>query len=99
MRIHSDINIPPTPETGQAAKSNSQAASGIMSGALAADTSELSSGGANVLALAAAVKQLPEVRQEKVAALAQQVLGGSYSPPPEQSAAALMSFMMLPSAA
>jgi len=66
---------------------------------LAPDTSALSSGGANVLALAAAVNQLPDIRQEKVAALAQQVRGGTYSPPPEQSAAALMSYMLLPSAA
>jgi len=99
MRIHSDINVSPAPDTGQAVKSGSQTVSGGSSGALAPDTSALSSGGSNVLALAAAVNQLPDVRQDKVAALAQQVRGGTYSPQPEQSAAALMSFMLLPSAA
>lgn len=99
MRVHSDINAPPAPDASQGVKSSPQAASGTSSGALAPDTSELSSGRANVGALAAAVNQLPEIRQAKVAALAQQVRGGAYSPQPEQSAAALMSFMLLPSAA
>ena len=62
MRIHSDLNIAQAPETGQAVTSGAQAASRSTSGALAPDTSELSSGGANVRALAAAVNQLPEMR-------------------------------------
>lgn len=99
MRIHSDINIPQAPDTGQAAKSNSQAGSGITSGGLAPDTSELSSGRANVLTLAAAVHQFPEIRQEKVTALAQQVRSGAYAPRPEQSAEALISHLLLPTAA
>jgi len=99
MRIHSDINIPQTLDTGQTTKSDRRAASGTASGALALDTSKLSSGQANVPALAAAVNQLPEIRQQKVAALAQQVRSGTYSPPPEQSAEALMSHMLVSSAA
>jgi hypothetical protein len=99
MRIHSDLNIPQASATGQLAKSGSQAVSGTTNGALASDTSQLSSAGTNVVALTAAVNQLPEIRQGKIAALAQQVRGGAYSPPPEQSAAALLSYMLLPSAA
>jgi len=99
MRIHSDINMPQTPDAGQTAKSGARAASGTTSGALAPDTSKLSSGQASVPALGAAVNQLPEIRQEKVAVLAQQVRGGTYSPQPEQSADALISHMLVSSAA
>ncbi len=99
MRIHSDINIPQTPDSGQPVRSGARAAWGTASGALAPDTSNLSSGQADVPALSAAVNQLPEIRQEKVAALAQQVSGGTYSPPPEQSAEALMSHMLVSAAA
>lgn len=99
MRIHSNINIPQTPDAGQPVRSGARAASGTTSGALVADTTKLSSGQANVPALAAAVNQLPEIRQERVAALAQQVHGGTYTPQPERSAEALMSHMLLSSAA
>jgi len=97
MRINSEINIPQTPETGPATSSSSSPPAG--SSVLLPDTSALSSSGANVQALAAAVSQFPEVRQAKVEALAGQVRAGLYSPQPEQSAEALLSYMQLPSAA
>ncbi|MGA8151778.1 MAG: flagellar biosynthesis anti-sigma factor FlgM [Terriglobales bacterium] len=99
MRIQSDINVPQALGTGEAAQSGARTAPGSNGGALAPDTSNLSSSGANVLALATVANQLPEIRQEKVAALAQQVRGGAYSPQAERSAEALMSHMLLASAA
>jgi len=39
------------------------------------------------------VNQLPEVRSERIAALAQLVRNGTYSPGSEQAAEALMSYM------
>lgn len=94
MRIHTNIDIPQVPDGGDPGKLSARAAPGTASSALAPDTSKLSSGQANVPALAAEVVQLPESRQGKVAALAQQVRGGAYSPPPEQSAEALISHML-----
>lgn len=99
MRIHSEMNIPQAADPGAGAKPGPSAVSGTGEGGLAPDTSRLTSNGATVTVLAAAVSQFPEVRQAKVAALAQQVRSGSYSPSPEQSAEALMSEMQLPTAA
>ena len=93
MRIHSDMHIPQAADTGEASRSAARSAAVGRSGALASDSSELSSAQANVPALAATVNQLPDVRQEKVAALAQLVRNGTYSPRPEQAAEALMSYM------
>jgi Anti-sigma-28 factor, FlgM len=98
MRISSEINIPQALETGPGSNSSSPLPSSA-TGALPPDTSALSSSGANVLALATAVHQFPEIRQSKVAALAEQVRAGAYVPQPAQSAEALMSSMRLPSAA
>jgi len=99
MRIHSELNIPQAADTGSVAKPGSPSVAASGDGGLAPDTSKLTSSAANVLVLAAAVSQFPEVRQAKVAALAQQVRGGSYQPPADQSAEALMSNMLLPTAA
>jgi anti-sigma28 factor (negative regulator of flagellin synthesis) len=99
MRISSDVNIPQPVDASQTTQASSQSSPGTANAGLASDTSKLTSGGANVLTLVASVNQFPEIRQEKVANLAQQVRSGSYSPQAGQSAEALMSSMLLPSAA
>jgi flagellar biosynthesis anti-sigma factor FlgM len=63
------------------------------------DTAQLSTDQARVQALAAQVNALPEIRQEKVAALGQAVRDGSYQVSPEQTADALISEMLSHSAA
>jgi len=93
MRIHSDMHIPQAADSGAAARPAARTVAADNSGALASDSSKLSSAQANVPALAATVNQLPEIRREKVAALAQLVRNGTYSPRPEQAAEALMSYM------
>jgi anti-sigma28 factor (negative regulator of flagellin synthesis) len=47
-----------------------------------------------VQALAAKVNDVPEIRQERVAALAKAVRDGSYQVSPEQTAEALISHVM-----
>jgi flagellar biosynthesis anti-sigma factor FlgM len=54
---------------------------------------------AQAQALAAQVLQFPEVRQEKVDALRQVVLNGSYQPSPDQIAGAVFSHMLATPAA
>ena len=91
MRIDNNARIQDATELGQA-KSNSPAVTG--SGAnLAADTVALSISQGAVQALAAKVSEMPEVRQERVAALAQAIRDGSYQVSPEQAAEALMAHM------
>jgi len=92
MRIDNNARIPDAPEPGQA-KSSSPAVAGSGSG-LASDTAKLSIGQSAVQTLAAKVSDVPEVRQERVAALARAVRDGSYQVAPEQTAEALIVHMM-----
>ena len=92
MRIDNNATIPDAPQTGQA-KSNSSAVSSSGSGP-ASDTAKLSTGQSAVQALAAKVNEVPEVRQERVAALASAIRNGSYQVTPEQTAEALIVHMM-----
>ena len=63
------------------------------------DTANLASGQNRVRSLAAAVNQYPEVRQQKVIALAEKVRSGTYDANPRQTAEALMSAMAMQPAA
>jgi flagellar biosynthesis anti-sigma factor FlgM len=87
MRIDLNANIGQTPDAGPA---GSRGISGVGSTAPEADSAQLSTDQAKLQALSAAVLQLPEVRQEKVTALAEQVQQGSYQVSAQQTAEALM---------
>jgi negative regulator of flagellin synthesis FlgM len=99
MRI--DLNaIPEAPDPGQSTKSGSQVASGNSSAGLGAgDTTKLSQDQGRIQELASQVARLPEIRQEKVAALQRAIAEGSYQVTPEQAAEALISTMQIRSAA
>jgi negative regulator of flagellin synthesis FlgM len=57
------------------------------------DAAQLSSSSLAATTLAAAASQVPEIRQEKVAALAEQLRAGTYEVSPEQTAEAMLSEM------
>ena len=100
MRIDLNAIIPEGPDPGQSAKSAAQATSGSSSSGLAGgDTAKLSQDQGRVQQLAAQVSQLPEIRQDKVAALQRAIQEGSYPVTPGQSAEALISAMQIRSAA
>ena len=92
MRIDNSTRIPDAPQTGQA-RANAAAVSSSGSG-LASDTARLSTGQSAVQALAAKVNEVPEIRRERVAALASAIRNGSYQVTPEQTAGALIVHMM-----
>lgn len=92
MRIDNNTRIPDAAQTGQT-KPSSSVVAGSGSG-LASDTAKLSTGQSAVQALAAKVNELPEVRQDRVAALASAIRNGSYQVTPEQTADALMVHMV-----
>lgn len=92
MRIDNNVRIPDAAQAGQA-RSSSSVAAGPGSD-LTSDTAQLSTSQNAVQALAAKVNQVPEVRQERVAALASAIQDGSYQVTPQQTAEALMAHMM-----
>jgi flagellar biosynthesis anti-sigma factor FlgM len=101
MRIDLNALLPEAPDPGQSAKAGSQVAPGNSSvEALAgADTARLSQDQERVGELASQVNQLPEIRQDKVAALQRAINEGSYSVTAGQSAEALLSAIQVRSAA
>jgi anti-sigma28 factor (negative regulator of flagellin synthesis) len=68
-------------------------------GAGAADKADLWLDQGRVQALVAEVNHLPEVRQEKVAALSRVISQGNYRVTPQQTAEALLTQMQVGSAA
>jgi flagellar biosynthesis anti-sigma factor FlgM len=89
MRIDLNANVGPTADAGQAGKTGSRV--GLGAGSVEeADSAQLSTDQVKVQALSAAVLQLPEIRQEKVAALAAQVQKGNYQVGAQQTAEALL---------
>jgi len=92
MRIDLNTRIPQLEDSGQSA-STARNAPGSVAGGRAEDSAELSSAQGRVSALATAANQLPEIRQDKVAALAKVIAQGTYAVTPEQTAAALFSAM------
>lgn len=69
------------------------------SGALGEDQTQFSGVHVQVQALAEQVLQFPEIRQEKVTALRQAVLGGNYQPSSKQVADAVLAQMLVTTAA
>jgi flagellar biosynthesis anti-sigma factor FlgM len=97
MRIDLNALIPEAPDPGQSTKSGSQVGTGNSSAArlMGADTATLSQEQGRVQELASQVNQLPEIRQDKVAALQRAIQEGSYQVTPGQAADALMSAMQI----
>ncbi len=86
--------------TANSATRNNQASSSSAPGSvLGEDQAQLSGMHVQVQALAAQAAQLPEVRQERVSALRQVVLGGSYHPSSDQVAGAIFDDMLAEPAA
>jgi flagellar biosynthesis anti-sigma factor FlgM len=96
MRIDLGQAAQPLPEndrTGKPGASNAETRPAASS-SRGEDQAQLSGGHAKVHALAAEVLQFPEIRQEKVNALRQVVLEGSYRPSPNQVADAVFAHML-----
>lgn len=93
MRIDLNPGVAEAGDGGPLAKSPSSGSSASPGSQSGADVAQLSTDYARVQALAAAVSQVPEVRQDKVAALAEMVHSGIYAVTPEQTADAMLSEM------
>ncbi|MGH9500934.1 MAG: flagellar biosynthesis anti-sigma factor FlgM [Terriglobales bacterium] len=90
MRIDLTANVGQAADAGPARKAGSPALGTAGKAAPGADSAQLSTDTVRIEGLSAAVLQLPEVRQEKVAALAEQVQRGNYAVSAEQTAGALL---------
>ena len=93
MRINLNSKTQDTADVGQAATTGSRVAGNSNGALLPADTAVLSPEQARVQSLAAEVNSLPDVRQEKVAALGLAIQQGNYEVSPEQTAEALLGQM------
>jgi flagellar biosynthesis anti-sigma factor FlgM len=91
MRIDLNTNVEQLPDAGPNGKTGSQPVSGAGSAVPGTDSTQLSTDQVKLQALTAAVLQMPEVRQDKVTALAAQVQKGSYQVTAQQTAEALLS--------
>ncbi len=101
MRIDLNAIIPEAPDPGQSAKSASRTASSSSSGEGlgGGDTAKLSQNQGRVQELTAQVNQLPEIRQDRVAALQRALDEGNYRVTPGQAAEAVLSAIEIRSAA
>ena len=100
MRIDLNAIVREAPDPGKSTKSGSQVGSGSsIPGLGGGDTAELSPNQGRVHDLVSQVNQLPEIRQDKVAALQRAIGEGSYQVTPGQAAEALISAMQIRSAA
>jgi flagellar biosynthesis anti-sigma factor FlgM len=93
MRIDLNTSIGQTSDLGETSKSGRRSSSESSGGASAADVLNLSYDSASVQGLAESVGAMPEIRQEKVAALAEMIGSGNYAVTAEQTADALASYM------
>jgi flagellar biosynthesis anti-sigma factor FlgM len=97
MRIDSNQGGQPVSEgarTNNAAVANSKASTSTgVGGLLGQDQAQLSDMHAQIQTLVAQVSQLPETREQKISALRQAVVEGTYQPKPDQVADALFSNM------
>lgn len=93
MRIDLNTSVGPTSDPGELSKSGLRSSLGLASSEVPADVAKLSPDYARVQVLTAAVSQLPEIRQDKVAALSQMIRSGNYAVSSEQTADALVSHM------
>ena len=100
MRIDPNQGTQTLAETNRGPGQSSSAESGsAVSSVFGQDQAQLSGEPAQIQALAAQAFQLPEVRQERVAALRQVVESGDYHPSAEDVAGAMMASMMVEPAA
>jgi flagellar biosynthesis anti-sigma factor FlgM len=97
MRIDPSKNIAPGENSacsiaaGTNAKAGARAASKASADKRNSDPSEFLSAQSRAAVLASRVNQLPDVREEKVAAIARAVKWGTYQVTPEQTADAILS--------
>ena len=77
-------------EAEESGKAGAGAASGVEAGELATNKTALSSDQARVVALAAQIVNLPEIRSEKIARIASALHEGKYQVSPEQTAEAMI---------
>lgn len=98
MRI--DLNSSFLPPAGApSVNSGNRAGEAAPQTGRAGDSSELSSDHLSATSLTSAVTQLPELRQEKVAALAEKLRSGTYEVSAQQTAEAMISQMRVSPAA
>jgi flagellar biosynthesis anti-sigma factor FlgM len=90
MRIDLGANVGQTPDAGASGKAGSRVVSGAGTSVPESDSAQLSTDQARLQGLTAAVLQLPEIRQDKVAALAEQVKNGNYQVTAQQTAEAVL---------
>jgi flagellar biosynthesis anti-sigma factor FlgM len=100
MRVDGNQAAQPLPEsrTSNASAANAEARSSVSS-ASGEDQAQISNTHAQVQVLVAQAAQSPDVRQERVNALRQTILEGSYQPSASQVADAVFSHMLLTPAA
>jgi flagellar biosynthesis anti-sigma factor FlgM len=101
MRIDGNQTAQPLPESGRSANSGpagSEAASSAGS-PLGEDQARFSGGQGQIQALVGQALQFPEIREEKVNALRQAVLGGTYQASSKQFADAMFVHMLVAPAA
>lgn len=90
MRIDSNYGSQPAVETKSSPQPPTDAAQSAGVHALAEDQAQLSGTHVQAATLVSQTLQLPEVRQERVAALRQALAGGSYHPAPDAVAHAVL---------
>lgn len=99
MRINPNTGIGQANDPQLAASGAKNAPAASSSGTRSNDTAQLSTDQVRVQALAAQANAVPEIRQEKVAALGRALRDGSYQVSPEHTADALISELLSRSAA
>jgi flagellar biosynthesis anti-sigma factor FlgM len=101
MRIDSTQTPQPLHEGGRTGSPSPASTDGRASagGALGEDSAQLSSTHVQLQALVAQALQFPEVRHDKVNALRQLVVGGSYQPSAKQVAESVFAHMLVTPAA
>jgi len=80
-------------DSGKVGKSDTHPGSGPVNSHPDTDVATVSAEYTRAQALSAALTQHPDIRQEKVAALAERIRGGNYVANPEQTAEALILHM------
>ena len=98
MRIDLGSNLLPS-EGAPSVQSGARSGEAVRSSGPESAPAQLSTDHFSAAALSAAVSQFPEVRQEKVAALAEQLRTGNYEVSAKQTAEAMVSQMRASQAA
>jgi flagellar biosynthesis anti-sigma factor FlgM len=91
MRIDLSTNIGQIQDAAEAAQSSLKSSPSSAGRLTPSDVANLSSDYGKVQALTAAISSLPEIRQDKVAALAESVRSGTYAVSGDKVAEAIMS--------